>query len=108
MAAPFDLGRIEFGMYQFPFPGFPSLGVQPRNLLPAGMGITPYNHHAKTLFFPASLSSNTRLPGRIEPSFLSIFIVFAKVGAYRGAAAWRITSMRRLNVAVDFAVECRK
>jgi hypothetical protein len=40
-------------------------------LLPAGMEITPYNHHAKTPFFPASLSSTQDYRVRIEPSLLS-------------------------------------
>src|SRR5450759_5795969 len=46
---------IPRSMHQFPFPGFPSLRVQPRHLLPAGMKITSYNHHAKAPSFPRSL-----------------------------------------------------
>src|ERR1035437_5332911 len=58
-------------MDQLLLPGFSRLRVQPRNLLPAGMEITPYNHHAKTPFFPASLVLKSRLPVRIESSLLS-------------------------------------
>src|ERR1039457_845098 len=54
---------VPRSMHQLLFPGLSRLRVQPRNLLPAGMEITPYNHHAKTPFFPASLILNTRLPG---------------------------------------------
>src|ERR1017187_6394048 len=36
-------------MYQFPFSTLPSLRVQPRYLLPAGMEITSYNHHRRLL-----------------------------------------------------------
>jgi len=40
--------------------------------LPAGMEITPYNHHAKAPSFPRSLSPQTKTnPDCIEPSFLS-------------------------------------
>src|ERR1039458_1228586 len=58
-------------MDQLLLPGFSRLRVQPRNLLPAGMEITPYNHHAKAPFFPASLVLKSRLPVRIESSLLS-------------------------------------
>src|ERR1017187_2366123 len=54
---------VPRSMHQLLSPGLSRLRVQPRNLLPAGMEITPYNHHAKTPFFPASLILNTRLPG---------------------------------------------
>src|ERR1039457_874830 len=54
---------ISRGMHQFLFPRFPSGAVEPSNLLPAGMEITPYNHHAKTPFSPASLVLKSRLPG---------------------------------------------
>jgi hypothetical protein len=40
-------------------------------LLPAGMKITSYNHHAKAPSFPRSLSPQTKTTGSIEPSLLS-------------------------------------
>src|ERR1019366_4641331 len=67
---------IPRSMPQFPFPGFPSLRLQPRHLLPAGMKITSYNHHAKAPSSPGALVLKPRLPGRsslrsypINPSF---------------------------------------
>src|ERR1022692_140015 len=68
---------VAAGMHQLPFPGFPCLAIEPRNLLPAGMEITPYNHHRRLLSSPASSSSKQRLPGfesslhsyPISPSF---------------------------------------
>jgi hypothetical protein len=60
--------------------------------LPAGMEITPYNHHAKTPFFPASLILKPRLPG-FESSLRSYPInsfayfanewVFVTIGMHR-------------------------
>src|SRR5208282_252738 len=55
---------VTRGMHQFLFPGFPSLRVQPRHLLPAGMKITSYNHHAKAPSSPGALVLKPRLPGR--------------------------------------------
>ena len=62
---------IARGLDQLPFPGFPCLRIQPTHLLPAGMKITSYNHHAKAPSSPASLVLNFRLPGPIQPSLLS-------------------------------------
>src|SRR5262249_57742944 len=39
-------------MDQLPFSRFTCLYVQPRNHLPTGMEITPYNRHLKAPFFP--------------------------------------------------------
>jgi hypothetical protein len=47
--------RLPVGMHQFPLARFSRLRVQPRHLLPSGMKITPYSHHAKAPSFPASL-----------------------------------------------------
>jgi hypothetical protein len=55
---------VPRGMHRFLFPGVPSLRVQPRHLLPAGMKITPYNHHAKAPSSSGALVLKPRLPGR--------------------------------------------
>ena len=62
---------VHRGMHQFLLPAFPGLRIQPRNLLPAGMEITPYNHHAKAPSFPEALVLNQDYRVRIEPSLLS-------------------------------------
>src|SRR5260370_3797298 len=36
---------FSVGMHQLPFSCFSGLGIDPRDLLPTGMVITPYNHH---------------------------------------------------------------
>jgi len=41
---------IPRGLHQLPFPRLSRLRVQPRNLLPAGMKITSYNHHCEGSF----------------------------------------------------------
>src|SRR5713226_8176853 len=51
-------------MHQSLLAGFARLRVQPRNLLPAGMKITSYNHHAKAPSSPGALVLKPRLPGR--------------------------------------------
>src|SRR5216683_3772438 len=51
---------VAAGMHQLLLARFPSLGVQPTHLLPAGMKITSYNHHAKAPSFPRSLSPQTK------------------------------------------------
>ena len=73
-----ELLGVAAGMHQLLFPSFSRLRIQPIYLLPAGMEITPYNHHAKTPFFPASLVLKSRLPGEsslrsypINPSWFS-------------------------------------
>jgi hypothetical protein len=48
---------IARGLYQLLLAGFARLRIQPTNLLPAGMKITPYNHHLRLLPSPASLVS---------------------------------------------------
>src|SRR5450755_5160948 len=59
-----ELLGVTRSVHQFLFPGFPSLRVQPRHLLPAGMKITSYNHHAKAPSSPGALVLKPRLPGR--------------------------------------------
>jgi len=54
--------RIATGLYQLLLAAFSRLRVQPTNLLPAGMEITSYNHHAKAPSFPEALVLNRRLP----------------------------------------------
>ena len=41
----------------------PSLRIEPRNLLPAGMEITSYNHHLEGSFLPSVFVLKQRLPG---------------------------------------------
>jgi len=65
-------------MDQFRFSAFPSRRVQPRHLLPAGMEITSYNHHAKVPSSPGALVLKPRLPGR--SSLRSYPIILAAVG----------------------------
>src|SRR5258707_467059 len=66
-----ELFRIACGMHQFLLPRFPRLRIQPTHLLPAGMEITPYNHHCEDSFLPRSLSPQTKTTGSIESSLLS-------------------------------------
>jgi hypothetical protein len=49
-------------------------------LLPAGMKITPYNHHRRLLSFPASSSSNKdyRVPNRAFALIQSILAFVAR------------------------------
>src|SRR5438067_2230147 len=47
-------------MHQLALAGFPSLGFEPTHLLPAGMEITPYNHHCEGSFLPSSLVPQTQ------------------------------------------------
>src|ERR1700733_4409717 len=54
---------VTTGMHQFLLAGFPRLAVQPTHLLPAGMEITSYNHHAKAPSSPEALVLKPRLPG---------------------------------------------
>ncbi len=54
--------RIATGLYQLLLAAFSRRRVQPTNLLPAGMEITSYNHHAKAPSFPEALVLNRRLP----------------------------------------------
>src|SRR5258708_3293971 len=51
-------------VHQFLRATLPSLRVQPRHLLPAGMEITSYNHHAKAPSSLGALVLKPRLPGR--------------------------------------------
>src|ERR1700674_219890 len=62
---------VSLGMHQLALAGFARLRVQPTHLLPAGMKITSYNHHAKAPSFPRSLGPQTKTTGLIEPSLLS-------------------------------------
>src|SRR6266550_1526608 len=50
------------GLHQHLLAAFSRLRVQPTNLLPAGMEIASYNHHAKAPSFPEALVLNRRLP----------------------------------------------
>src|ERR1017187_7771273 len=90
---------VPRSMHQLLFPGLSRLRVQPRNLLPAGMEITPYNHHAKTPFFPASLILNTRLPGsnRAFALIQSILRGFSRRVGGRLIAQWASTGGRLLS-----------
>ena len=63
--------RIAAGSHQLLLASFSGLRVQPTHLLPAGMKITPYNHHCEGSFLPRSLSPQTKTTGSIEPSLLS-------------------------------------
>src|ERR1019366_1525157 len=64
---------VTRSMHHLPFPGLPSLRVQPRHLLPAGMEITPYHHHAKAPSFPRSLGPQPKTT-RSESSLRSYLI----------------------------------
>src|SRR5258708_36595746 len=72
-------------VHQFLRATLPSLRVQPRHLLPAGMDITSYNHHAKAPSSLGALVLKPRLPGRsslrsypISPNFTwAGFLMFA-------------------------------
>src|ERR1019366_8672188 len=54
---------VPRSMHQLLFPGLSRLRVQPRNLLPAGMEITPYNHHAKTPYLPSVFDPQHKTTG---------------------------------------------
>src|SRR3984885_7821333 len=63
---------IALSVHQFALARFSCLRVQPTNLLPAGMKITPYNHHCEGSFLSEKpLVLKPRLPGLTEPSLLS-------------------------------------
>src|SRR5208337_4934412 len=67
-----ELLGVAAGMYQLPLPTVPGLRIQPTHLLPAGMEITPYNHHCEGSFLPSVFGPQIKTTGfRIEPSFLS-------------------------------------
>src|SRR5579863_56250 len=51
-------------MDQLPFPALSRLRIEPRNLLPAGMEITSYNHHCEGSFLPSVFLLKQRLPGQ--------------------------------------------
>src|SRR5438552_3049030 len=61
---PIELLSFTGGMHQFPLPAFSRLTIQPGDLLPAGMEITSYNHHANAPSSPGALVLKPRLPGR--------------------------------------------
>src|ERR1019366_439844 len=50
-------------MDQLLLSGFSRLRVQPRNLLPAGMEITPYNHHCEDSFLPSVFGPQIKTTG---------------------------------------------
>src|SRR5450759_2087835 len=50
-------------MDQLLLPGFSRLRVQPRNLLPHGLEITPYNHHCEDSFLPSVFGPQIKTTG---------------------------------------------
>src|ERR1019366_5580443 len=77
---------VTRSVHQLLSPGFPSLRVQPRHLLPAGMEITPYNHHAKAPSFPRSLGpqpKTTRSESSLRSYLINSFAFFANEWAAR-------------------------
>src|SRR5439155_25019560 len=72
-----ELLGLACGMHQLLLACFSGLCVQPCNLLPAGMEITPYNHHREDSFLPSVFVLNTRLPGsnRVFALIQSILVV---------------------------------
>jgi hypothetical protein len=63
---------VSAGMHQPALAALPRLRLQPTHLLPAGMEITPYNHHCEGSFLPSVFGPQIKTTGfRIEPSFLS-------------------------------------
>src|SRR5207244_3461429 len=75
-----ELRGLAASMPQLLLPAISALRVQPTHLLPAGMKITPYNHHCEGSFLPRSLSPQTNTTGSIEPSLLSNQSLLARVG----------------------------
>jgi hypothetical protein len=98
--------------------GFPGLHVQPRNLLPAGVKITSYNHHHKapSFFLSFFLSFPVLLGPQPQEEVLSLNGAFALIqstfcGVQRVGARVRIfTSFKkqgRLAAAFEFPDDCR-
>jgi hypothetical protein len=108
VAAPFYLGHIEFGMYQFPLPDFPVSASNHAICCQPGWESHPIII-MRRLFSSQRLCPQTQ-DYRVESSLRSYqsLSFLQRWEIIVAAAAWRITSMRRLNVAVDFEVECRK
>src|SRR6266849_8500249 len=76
-------------MHQSLLAGFARLRVQPRNLLPAGMKITSYNHHAKAPSSPGALV--------LKPSY-RVDRAFALIQSTSAWGLWRgFRSERRPN-----------
>src|SRR5258708_34358271 len=83
-------------VHQFLRATLPSLRVQPRHLLPAGMEITSYNHHAKAPSSLGALVLKPRLPGRSSlRSYPINFHVLAKSGVFRLRKAQIPTSRKK-------------